>query len=68
MSLVQHILKEHKGNIEQFTLVPSSGGVFEVTINDELVFSKKKENRKPNPGEVEAIVREKMGLDSPFGF
>lgn len=68
MSLTQRILKEHKGNIERFVLIPSSGGVFEVSIGDELIFSKKKENRKPGEGEVENIVREKMEVDSPFGF
>jgi selenoprotein W-related protein len=61
-------LKEHKSNIEQFVLVPSSGGVFEVSMNNELVFSKKKENRKPDGDEVEKIIREKMEIDSPFGF
>lgn len=31
----------------------SSGGVFEVTVNNEVLFSKKKIGRFPMPGEVE---------------
>jgi len=37
-----------------------------MTFNDELIFSKAKEDRKPGIGEVEAIVREKMGIETPF--
>jgi len=66
VSLAQKILKEHKNQIGQLSLIPSMGGVFEVTFNDELIFSKAKEDRKPGIGEVEAIVREKMGIETPF--
>ena len=31
----------------------SSGGVFEVTVGNELLYSKKKTGRFPMPGEVE---------------
>jgi len=34
-------------------LIKSRGGVFEVTVGNDLVFSKKKEGRFPQPGEVE---------------
>jgi selT/selW/selH-like putative selenoprotein len=33
--------------------VRSSGGVFEVTVGNEVLFSKKKVGRFPMPGEVE---------------
>lgn len=42
------------------SLIPSSGGVFEVTFNDELIFSKKELNRFPNENEVEEIIRGKI--------
>jgi len=32
--------------------VRGSGGVFEVTVGNELIFSKKKSGRFPMPGEV----------------
>jgi selenoprotein W-related protein len=38
-------------------LVESSGGVFEVTVNDTLVFSKRELGRHAQPGEVMALVR-----------
>ena len=33
-------------------LIPSSGGVFEVTLNDNLIFSKKEKNRFPEYDEI----------------
>ena len=39
------------------TLVPGSGGVFEISLGDRLVFSKAQVGRFPEPNEVE----EKLG-------
>ena len=33
-------------------LVPGRGGVFDVTVDGRMVFSKSKTGRFPNPGEV----------------
>jgi len=38
------------------TLIPSSGGVFEVTYNGELIFSKKAERRFPDRKEIDATL------------
>ena len=38
-------------------LVPSSGGVFEVTVDGTLVFSKKALRRHAQPGEVLESIR-----------
>jgi selT/selW/selH-like putative selenoprotein len=37
-------------------LVPSGGGVFEVTINGDLVWSKKATKRFPEYGEIEQAL------------
>ena len=42
-------------------LLPSAGGVFEVSINGELVFSKKNLGRHANAEEIQAIVQAKLG-------
>ncbi len=34
------MLAEHEPSIKDVQLIPSDGGAFEVTINDELVYSK----------------------------
>lgn len=60
VALTRSILNEHKNNISEVTLFPSSGGVFEVSLNDELIFSKKDLDRYPEKGEVEEIIRNKL--------
>jgi len=51
-------------NLEQYIgswqLRPSKGGVFEVTVNDELIFSKKALGRHAEPGEIKALITEKL--------
>ena len=37
-------------------LIVSAGGVFEITLGDDLVFSKKQAGRFPSHDEVEAIA------------
>ncbi|GBF34849.1 hypothetical protein DCCM_3969 [Desulfocucumis palustris] len=48
-------------DITDITLVPSSGGVFEVTVNDRLLFSKRQTGRFPNAGEIEGMLAELAG-------
>ena len=40
------------------TLIRSHGGVFEVTVGYDLIFSKKKLGRFPEPGEVETVLQQ----------
>jgi selenoprotein W-related protein len=38
-------------------LIPSSGGVFEVKVDGDLIFSKKALRRHAEPGEVVRLIR-----------
>ncbi len=40
--------------------MPSGGGVFEVTLDDDLVFSKKAAGRHAEPEEVLSELRERI--------
>lgn len=40
-------------------LIPSGGGVFEVTVDGERVFSKQALGRHAEPGEVVALIAER---------
>ncbi|UOF90539.1 Rdx family protein [Fodinisporobacter ferrooxydans] len=53
VSLTDSLVKFYKDRITEIALIPSSGGVFEVTVGDQLVFSKKQTERFPEAGEVE---------------
>jgi selenoprotein W-related protein len=57
-------LKVHEVRLGSLELVPSSGGRFEVSLNDRLVFSKAALGRHPEPGEVLSLVEKALGKGS----
>lgn len=54
------MLDEHKNNIAEVNIIPSTGGVFEVKFGDKLLFSKKELDRFPNDNEVENMIKDNM--------
>lgn len=50
--MVQAILGKFEHHIDEVTVIPSRGGVFEVLAGDELVFSKKELGRHATIEEV----------------
>lgn len=40
-------------------MIPSGGGVYEVTVDGELVFSKKSLDRFPEDGEVVRLIEQR---------
>ncbi len=46
------MLDKNADTISELTLIPSSGGVFEVSLGDELIYSKKATGEFPEPKQV----------------
>ncbi|MCL6513698.1 MAG: Rdx family protein [Alicyclobacillus sp.] len=59
--MAEEVLSKFHPKISEFKLVPSSGGVFEVSVGEELVFSKKALGRFPEEGEIAQEVERKLG-------
>ena len=55
------LLNTFEPEIESITLVPSEGGAFEISVNDQLIYSKLKTGRHVDPGEVVDMVRKHTG-------
>jgi selT/selW/selH-like putative selenoprotein len=51
--------------IETIVMIPSSKGRFEITLDDELIYSKASLGRHASPGEVVALVRDRLGPEIP---
>ena len=51
--------------IASIDLRPSSKGRFEVTLDDELIFSKAALRRHAEPGEIAGLVRDRLGPEIP---
>lgn len=58
--MAEQLLKDFKQDIEAFTLIPSSGGRFEVTLDGDLIYSKLQEERFPEYSEVEPHLKKKV--------
>ena len=41
-------------------LISSGGGVFEICLNDNLIFSKKSLNRFPDVGEIKKLIIDRL--------
>lgn len=61
VGLASELLERWAPVIAAVELLPSSRGRFEVTLDGELVFSKAALGRHAGPGEVAALVRERIG-------
>ncbi|OCA81466.1 SelT/SelW/selH family protein [Bacillus sp. FJAT-27225] len=57
--MADELLNEFKNNANKLELIPSTGGVFEVSVDGQNIFSKKETGRFPEKGEVLNIVKEK---------
>jgi selenoprotein W-related protein len=65
--LTDEVLTGWGPHIESLELVPSSGGRFEVTLDDELIFSKADLGRHAENGEVAALIRARLGPEVDRG-
>jgi selenoprotein W-related protein len=59
--MVDQLLGEFEFDIDRITLIPSTGGVYEVMVGDTLVYSKKATGRHAEYQEVADPVRQLIG-------
>jgi predicted Rdx family selenoprotein len=54
------LLRDYQHVIGELTLITGSKGVFDVTVDGELLFSKYAKGRHAKPGEVLQLFRERI--------
>jgi selenoprotein W-related protein len=59
VGLAEELLKEFNTNVNKLELQPGTGGVFEVSLNGQTIFSKKEQGRFPYDGEILGEIKEK---------
>lgn len=65
--MAQELLTTFSGELEEVSLSPGTGGIFEVSIDGELVWSRKEKGRFPNIRELKNIVRDIAAPDKGLG-
>ena len=59
--MVEQLLGEFEHQIDSVTIIPSRGGVFEVTAGEDLIYSKKATGRHAEYDDVAVPLRELVG-------
>ena len=65
--MAQELLSTFDGEITELTLKTATGGVFEVTADDALVWSRKQEGRFPDITELKQRVRDVIAPEQDLG-
>jgi selenoprotein W-related protein len=65
--LTQELLMTFDTDLGEVALVPASGGVFEVRVDGDLVWSKKEQGRFPEAKELKQLVRDRVAPGKDLG-
>ncbi|GAB4560538.1 MAG: hypothetical protein Kow0047_07250 [Anaerolineae bacterium] len=58
--MTEQLLADFEPHIEELTLIPSDGGVYEVEVDGDLVYSKKQTGRHAEYDEVKRAIEAKL--------
>lgn len=58
--MVEGLLEEFEHNIESLTLTPGKGGVYEVTVDGDLIYSKKETGEHAEYEQVAGPIRDRV--------
>lgn len=65
MSAASDLLSDYQHVIADLRLVTGDNGVFDVTVDGDLIYSKAETGRHAEPGEVLDLFTDLMGSDVP---
>lgn len=65
--LAQELLTTFEQDLYSVALRPGTGGVFEVRLNDDMIFSRKEVGRFPESKEIKQLVRDRVDPDRHLG-
>lgn len=65
--LAQELLTTFETDLSGVTLMPGTGGVFEVRLNGEVLFSRKEANRFPESKELKQLIRDRVDPNRNLG-
>ena len=54
------LLEEHEGDLSAIEVVPGANGIFDVHVDDTLVFTKSMLGRYPEPDDVLPLVEARL--------
>ncbi|MDX1457203.1 MAG: SelT/SelW/SelH family protein [Marinobacter sp.] len=65
--MAQELLTTFVDDIGELSLKPGTGGIFEVAVNDKVIWSRKQAGRFPEITELKQLVRDEVAPDRDLG-
>ncbi|MDX1756217.1 MAG: SelT/SelW/SelH family protein [Marinobacter sp.] len=65
--MAQELLTTFVDEIGELSLRPGTGGIFEVSVNDRVIWSRKEARRFPEITELKRLVRDEVAPDRDLG-
>jgi selenoprotein W-related protein len=65
--MAQELLTTFENGIGELAFISGTGGIFEVRLDGETVFSRKQEGRFPESKELKRLVRDRIAPDKDLG-
>ncbi len=65
--MAQELLSTFEGDIAEMVLKPGTGGVFELRVNGELLWSRKERGRFPEIAELKRLLRDRIAPGRSLG-
>ena len=65
--LAQELLTTFESDLKRVSLVPGTGGIFEVRLNGEVLFSRREAQRFPESKELKQLIRDRIDPGRSLG-
>jgi selenoprotein W-related protein len=65
--LTQELLTTFEQELGEVALIPGTGGIFEVRVGNDLLWSRKERGRFPEAKEVKQLLRDRIAPDKDLG-
>ncbi len=65
--MAQELLSTFEQEISEMILVPKTGGLFEIYVNGDILWSRKERGRFPEITELKQLIRDRIAPDKDLG-
>ncbi len=65
--LAQELLTTFEDDLSEVAIKPSSGGIFEVALDGDVIATNRETKRMPETGEIKRLVRDRLAPERRIG-
>ncbi len=65
--MAQELLMTFGDDLGEVALIPGSGGIYEIRLEDEVLWNKQQQGRYPEPKEIKQRVRDRIDPERDLG-